>query len=152
MNALMNALQLRQGSNFNTLVLMSWSLLFVAFVFLFFLTPSVFQNWNYFDMLPRIASGGAGLLTLGLAVVAIPGIGAFSVPLMYRYYAISRRTKRWMILMPIPLTVSLMLSAYLATIYPATNMMYWMLSGLLLLGSEIMLLLPFIEGLVEGSS
>lgn len=152
MKALKRALQLRQGSNFNTWVLMAWSLLFVAFFFLFFLTPSVFHTWNYFERLPGIASGGSGLLAFGLGVIIFSGVVAFSMPLMYRYYAVSRRTKRWMIYMPIPIIASLGISAYLGTIYPETNYWYWMLACILLIIAEIVLLLPIIEGLVEGSS
>lgn len=152
MKALMKALQLRQGSNFNTWVLMAWSMLFVAFFFLFFLTPSVFQTWNYFERLPGIASGGSGLLTFGLGVIILSGVAAFSMPLMYRYYAVSRRTKRWMIYMPLPIILSLGTSAYLGTIYPETNYWYWMGACILLIIAEIVLLLPIIEGLVEGTS
>ena len=45
---LINALRISQGSNFNTVMIFSWCLFIVAFAFLYFLTPTVFPQWNFF--------------------------------------------------------------------------------------------------------
>src|SRR5512136_2082226 len=70
MKDLKRALQIRQGSNYNTLVLSSWSLFFVALVFLYFLTPRVFPSWNFFNF-PKVASSELGFFILALIVIVV---------------------------------------------------------------------------------
>lgn len=149
--ALKRSLSLRQGSNFNTLVLSAWALFFVAFFFLYFLTPSVFPAWNYFKLLPNYASSDIGLFLMGLSVVVLLGIGAFSIPFLYRYYSISHETKRLMIYSPVMIIVSMALASYLGTIFPETNDLYWYIAYLFLLVAEVTLFLPIFRAVLEGS-
>ena len=149
--ALKRSLSLRQGSNFNTIVLSAWALFFVAFFFLYFLTPLAFPAWNYFKLLPNYASSDMGLFLLGFAVIVLLGIGAFSIPLLYRYYSISHETKRLMIYSPVMIIISIVLSSYLGTIFPETNGLFWYIAYLFLLVAEVALFLPIFIALLEGS-
>jgi hypothetical protein len=149
--ALKSSLSQRQGSNFNTIVLSTWALFFVAFFFLFFLTPSVFPSWNYFRLLSNYASSEIGLFLLGFSVIMLLGVVAFSIPFLYRYYSISQKTKRLMIYSPVMIIISLELSAYLGTIFPDTNDTFWIIAYLLLLVAEVTLFLPIFRALLEGS-
>jgi len=150
--ALKRSLSLRQGSNFNTIVLSAWALFFVAFFFLYFLTPSAFPAWNYFKLLPNYASSDMGLFLLGFAVIVLLGIGAFSIPLLYRYYSISHETKRLNDLFASnDNNISIVLSSYLGTIFPETNGLFWYIAYLFLLVCGGRFVLPIFIALLEGS-
>jgi hypothetical protein len=149
--ALKRSLSLRQGSNFNTIVLSAWALFFVAFFFLYFLTPSIFPAWNYFNLLPNYASSEMGLSLLGFAVIVLLGIVAFSIPNLYRCYSISHETKRLMIYSPVMIIASMALSSYLGTIFPETNGIFWYVAYLFLLAAEVTLFLPIFRALLGGS-
>lgn len=149
MKDLKRVLQIRQGSNYNTLVLSSWSLFFVALVFLYFLTPRVFPSWNFFNF-PKIASSELGFFILALIVIIVTGVIAFSVPLSYRYYTFSKFLKNITIYgVPLVLLVSLVSSSYLATIFPLTSSIAWNLGFVTLAVAEILLLLPVFSGFAE---
>ena len=149
MKELKRALQVRQGSNYNTLVLSSWSLFFVALVFLYFLTPRVFPSWNFFNF-PKVASNELGFFILALIVIIVTSFIAFSVPLNYRYYTFSKSLKNLTIYgVPLILLVSLISSSYLATIFPLTSNFAWNLGFVALAAAEILLLLPMFNGFLE---
>jgi hypothetical protein len=146
MNDLKRALQTPQGSSFNTLLLSSWSLFFVALVFLYFLTPTIFPRLNYFQI-PVVASAEFGLIILGVAVIALTGLLAFGITQIYGYYAVSGSLKTVIIyLAPLLLIISISISIYLATVYPMTNKNSWNLGYLTLVASQILLLLPVFSG------
>jgi hypothetical protein len=145
-----NALRAPQGSNFNTLLLSSWSLFFVALAFLYFLTPSIFENWNYFSI-PIVASYEFGLMILGAAVIALTGLLAFGITRIYGYYSIPEGLKTTTIyLAPLLLVISISISIYLATTYPIENKNYWNLGYLTIIASQILLLLPVFSGFLGG--
>ena len=149
MKDLKRALQIRQGPNYNTLVLSSWSLFFVALVFLYFLTPRVFPSWNFFNF-PKVASSELGFFILALIVILVTSFIAFSVPLSYRYYTFSKFLKNLTIYgVPLILLVSLISSSYLATIFPLTSNFVWNLGFATLAAAEILLLLPIFSGFME---
>jgi hypothetical protein len=154
LDLLKKALQINQGSNFNTIMLSIWSLFFVSFSLLYFLTPTIFPRWNYFR-LALFASSWWGLILFGMAVAAIIGAFAsfmprFSLPWIYQYYVISRTIKivmaHWI---PILLLICISLSFYLATIYPDVNYSAWNIAYAALFGSLILLMLPIISGSME---
>ncbi len=150
MKTLKSMLQVPQGSNFNTLALSSWSLLFVAFAFLYFLIPNISKEWNYFEV-PKVASNDAGLFTFGLAVILLTGLLAFSIPRVYSYYAIPKTIKEGMsYLAPFLLIISIISSSYLATIYPNSNNNAWTLGYLTLFTSVGLLLLPIFSAHAGG--
>ncbi len=147
--ALLKSLHITQGSNFNTLMILSWSIFLVALIFLYFLTPEIFPSKNYF-LFPKMASESYGLAAFGVAVILIPGILiALIVPRVYSYYLISRWLKNLNLLTPIFLIVSIFCSANLATIYPLIDRFVWNLGYGALFISLVLLLLPIVIGFAE---
>lgn len=140
---LLTHLKLPQGSNFNTIMLASWLLFFVGTAYLFFQTPSIFQDANYFQKATWIASEWYGMIIFGWGIMALTCILAFAVPKIYGYYIIHIMIKKMMtVLAPILLIVSLLISIYLGTIYPKTNEMFWFCGYFSLLATLILLLSP----------
>jgi hypothetical protein len=143
------ALRIHQGSNFNTMMLFSWCLFVVAMAFLYFLTPEIFPNWNYFSF-PQVASDSFGLAYFGAALIILPGILiAVFVPKGYQYYQISRQLKQVTLSVPIILLASICCSIYLGTIYPATDKSLWYLGFAALATALIIMLAPIGKGYLE---
>lgn len=134
-----------QGSNFNAAAISAWMLLFVALAYFFFLTPRVFPDLNYF-LVADLASGRLGLFIFGLMVMLVTGlVGVASLRLMkfYGFYEVSGGMKTAIMLTVPVLMISISLSVYLGTLYPAgdaTGLKAAALATLLL--SQIILLLP----------
>lgn len=146
---LRKALHMHQGSNFNVVLLTSWSLFLVALVFLYFMTPEIFHDLNYFRF-PRLASENFGLAVLGAAIILLPGsLVALFVPRAYSYYLITRKLKKLSLFAPMLLIVSIFCSINLGTIYPNTDSFYWNLGYATLLLALIILLAPLIIGFAE---
>lgn len=146
---LINALRISQGSNFNTVMIFSWCLFIVAFAFLYFLTPKVFPQWNFFKF-TQVASDSFGLAIFGDFVIMFIGIFvSIRFPRAYSSYLIPYNLKELNLLTPFVLIGSIMSSVHLATIYPGTSPEYWIIGYVALLLSLILLLSPIIKGLVE---
>jgi CBS domain containing-hemolysin-like protein len=143
------ALRIHQGSNFNTVMLFSWCLFVVAIAFLYFLTPEIFPNWNYFSF-PKVASDSFGLAYFAAALIILPGIliGIF-IPKGYKYYQISRPLKQATLIAPLLLLVSISSSIYLGTIYPLTDKSFWYLGYASLILALIVMLSPIGKGYLE---
>lgn len=149
MEDLKQSLKIPQGSNYNTLVISSWSLFFVALAFLYFLTPRVFPAWNFFDF-PKVASSELGLLIFAIAIVLVTAVVSFIIPRGYGFYAFSRVLKNITIYgVPLLLLISIMSSSYLATIFPLTSDIAWNLGFVGLAAALIMLLAPIFSGFLE---
>ena len=139
------ALFTHQGSNFNAAAISAWMLLFVALAYFYFLTPRVFPDLNYF-LVADLASGPLGLFIFGLMVMLVTGlVGVASLGLMkfYGFYEMSRGMKAAIMLTVPVLMISISLSVYLGTLYPAgdaTGLKAAALATLLL--SQIILLSP----------
>ncbi len=145
---LLTYLELPQGSNFNTFMIASWMLFFVALAFLFFQTPGT-SPWYYFQVI-QIASSEFGLIVFGLAVMVITALAAFSIPRVYRYYIISRSIKSLMVYFALPLLmISIAVSIYLGTIYPQADDFFWSLGYVTLVASLILLIMPIVSSLKE---
>ncbi len=146
---LMKALHITQGSNFNALMILSWGLFLVALIFLYFLTPDIFPDRNYF-MFPQMASESYGLAVFGAALIFIPGLlVSLIVPRVYSYYLVSRWLKNLNLLTPIFLAISLFCSSNLATIYPKTDTIIWNLGYGTLFVALVLMLLPVVIGFAE---
>ncbi len=134
-----------QGSNFNTLAISSWSLLFVCLAFLFFLTPDIYGYG-----LLKIPTTAAGELSFGFFALLVMGISLpfyGSIPKIYSYYEVPVILKKSIFYcVPVLLFSSLLISTYLGTIYPARNDAFWNLSYLLMILGESALLLPIYVG------
>ena len=154
MRSLKNALQVRQGSNFNTVMLASWSLFFVALASLYFLTPTVFPKFNYFR-LAQVASdwlgfAGFGILIIIIILFAASAIPSFSLPWTYRFYVIPRSAKRILTpAIPMLLIISIASSLYLGTIYPRLDSFSWNVGYAALLLAQLLLILPVLVGFME---
>jgi len=143
------ALRIHQGSNFNVVMLFSWCLLVVAAAFLYFLTPEIFPNWNYFSF-PQVASDSFGLAYFGAALIVLPGILiAIFIPKGYEYYPISRHLKQATLFVPLFLLTSISCSIYLGTIYPVTDKSFWYLGYATLIAALIIMLSPMGKGYLE---
>lgn len=146
---LINALRISQGSNFNTVMIFSWCLFIVALVFLYFLTPTVFPQWNFFKF-TQVASDSFGLAVFGGVVIIFIGIFvSIRVPRAYSSYLIPYNLKELNLLTPLVLIGSIMSSVHLATIYPGKSSESWIISYAAILLSLILLLSPIIKGLAE---
>jgi hypothetical protein len=148
-NDLVRALHISQGSNFNTVMIFSWCLLLVAFVFLYFLTPTIFPEWNYFRF-SQVASYSFGPAIFGVVVVLILGsLVSVHIPRAYSSYLISNDLKKINLLIPLFLIGSIMCSIHLGTIYPGVSSMYWNAGYVAIFLSLILLLSPIILGFFE---
>jgi uncharacterized integral membrane protein len=150
-----------QGSNFSSLAMTAWMLLFVAIAFLYFLTPSVFAGFNYFQV-PSLASNPLGFLILGVIVsggiaLIVVGLnrlperyGAIKFADLYSFYQISKRTKTLIALTVLWLWLSICSSTYLGTIYPEQSDFMVEAAFVLLFGSLLVLISPIIKEAMEG--
>jgi len=138
---------LPQGSNFTIATASTWILFSVAVIFYFFLTPTIFENFNYFIILPNLASSQYGFLILGFisAVIGWVGLVGFKLPQAYSYYDITKNEK-WMVLVAwVLLVTSLFISTNFGTIYPQLPLWYQkIIDFAAILVSEGILLSPFI--------
>lgn len=117
-----------QGSNFWALSFAAWLMLFVAISYLYFLVPTI-MPLSYMQM-ADLASEPYGFIILGLTIAL--GFGLLMLLLdklpeslrylkpteLYSFYIISKNTKRIVVLTIITLSISIICSAYLGTIYP----------------------------------
>ena len=144
------ALQIPQGSNFNTVMIFSWNLFIVDVAFLYFLTPEIFPGWNYFR-LPPFASLGIGLAIFGAALILIiPGFFmSLNAPRVYGNYLISNWLKERILLTPILLIVSIFCSVNLGTIYPSIDSFFWIAGYASLFAAMLLMLMPMILGFAE---
>jgi hypothetical protein len=130
-----------QGSNFNTMALVSWILLAPCIAFLFFLTPRLFeQSLLGFG---EIASNymNLWLLTIIIIIILLP----ISILMMriYRFHNVNKVNKLMIFYIVPPLMfISLLLSSYLSTIYPIFDQIAWNFSYSLMIIGEILLFLP----------
>jgi hypothetical protein len=149
---LKRVLRMPQGSNFNTIMLSCWCLYFVALAFLYFLTPQIFTQWNYFR-LSAVASSYLGPIVLASGTVILTGVVAFSIPKIYRYYEIGKDRKEMMaIFTPLMLLISLLCAMHLGIIYPNSDFSFWILGYTALFLSQLLLMLPVFSGFLEGST
>jgi hypothetical protein len=155
LDSLKKALQIGQGSNFSTIMLSTWCFFFVSFSVLYFLTPTIFPELNYFR-LSQLASQWWGIMIFGMAISAIVGAFSFfmpeySFPWIYQYYEISRTRKNimatWIFIL---LLICVSLSLYLAVIYPDINYSIWNMAYAALFASLILLILPLMSANLEG--
>jgi hypothetical protein len=141
-----------QGSNFTALTFASWIMLFVAIAYLYLLVPT-YLPYSYMQV-ATLASNQMGFAIMGIAV----GLLAAAIILLldklpedrrelrlteiYSFYALSKTAKKLIALALLALSASIVLSAYLGTIYPAQSDAAKLASLLLLLLSAAILAMP----------
>ncbi len=141
-----------QGSNFNALAIASWIMLFVAIAYLYLLVPTFF-SFSYLDI-AELASNSMGFFIFGILVALLAAIvilfldklpedhREFRVTELYSFYAISKTTKKMIGLTVIALCISVILSAYVGTIYPDKSIAAQLISLILLIISAAILTMP----------
>ena len=149
-----------QGSNFTALTFASWIMLFVAIAYLYLLVPT-YLPYSYMQI-ASLASNQLGFAIMGIAM----GLLAAAIILfldklpedrrelrlteIYSFYNISKTAKKLIALTLIALAASIVLSAYLGTIYPAQSDAAKLGSLLLLLLSASILVLPIYKETLEA--
>ena len=149
-----------QGSNFTALAFASWIMLFVATSYLYLLVPT-YLPYSYMQV-ASLASNQMGFAILGIAA----GLLAAAIILfldklpedrrelrlteVYSFYTISRSAKKLIALTLIALSASIVLSAYLGTIYPDQSEAAKLSSLLLLLLSAGILVMPIFKESLEA--
>jgi len=141
-----------QGSNFTALALASWIMLFVAIAFLYILVPS-FLPVSYMEI-AELASNSMGFAIFGLSIALLVAIiilfvdklpediREFKLTELYSFYSISKAMKKMIGLTVVFLSFSVILSAYLGTIYPNRSAVVELISLLLLIISAAILIMP----------
>ena len=141
-----------QGSNFAALAFASWIMLFVAIAFLYFLVPTVYSV-SFMD-LSELASNPFGFAIFGITVGLLAAVviffldklpddrRVFRLTELYSFYAISKGTKKMIGLTLIALYCSVVLSAYVGTIYPDRSTDAQLISLALLIVSAGILVMP----------
>lgn len=149
-----------QGSNFTALAFASWIMLFVAIAYLYLLVPT-YLPYSYMQI-ASLASNQLGFAIMGIAM----GLLAAAIILfldklpedrrelrlteIYSFYNISKTAKKLIALALIALAASIVLSAYLGTIYPEEANAAKLGSLLLLLLSAGILVLPIYKETLEA--
>ena len=149
-----------QGSNFTALAFASWIMLFVAIAYLYLLVPT-YLPYSYMQI-ASLASNQLGFAIMGIAM----GLLAAAIILfldklpedrrelrlteIYSFYNISKTAKKLIALTLIALAASIVLSAYLGTIYPEEANAAKLGSLLLLLLSAGILVMPIYKETLEA--
>ena len=149
-----------KGSNFTALAFASWIMLFVAIAYLYLLVPT-YLPYSYMQI-ASLASNQLGFAIMGIAM----GLLAAAIILfldklpedrrelrlteIYSFYNISKTAKKLIALTLIALAASIVLSAYLGTIYPEEANAAKLGSLLLLLLSAGILVLPIYKETLEA--
>ena len=141
-----------QGSNFAALAFASWIMLFVAIAFLYLLVPTVL-SFSFMDV-AELASNPFGFAIFGITVGLLAAVVIFFLDKLpddrrelrltelYSFYVISKGTKKMIGLTLIALYGSVVLSAYVGTIYPDRSMDAQLISLALLIVSAGILVMP----------
>ncbi len=141
-----------QGSNFTALALAAWIMLTVAVAYLYLLVPTVLP-FSYMDI-AELASSTLGFAIFGILVACL--VGAIILFLdklpedhrdlrpmeLYSFYSISKTMKKMISMTVIALCISVLLSAYIGTIFPAHSQPAELLSLMLLVVSAGVLVMP----------
>jgi hypothetical protein len=138
-----------QGSNFNTMAIVSWNLLFLSIGFLFFFTPDIYGLGLM--RVPQLASNPLGFFGFGVVLSLITFVLYIRLPKIYSFYEISKSLKMLIFyVVPLMLLVSIILSVHLGTIYPVQNEFVWDISYLFMMLGEGALIFPILNGAGGG--
>jgi len=141
-----------QGINFTALALAAWVMLFVAAAYLYLLVPTILP-FSFMDI-AELASNTMGFAIFGLLVAGLAAaIILFLDKLpedhrdlklteLYSFYSISKAMKKIIGMTVIALCISVLLSAYIGTIYPVHSLPLELLSLMLLVVSAGILVMP----------
>ncbi len=149
-----------QGSNFTALALVAWMMLFVAIAYLYLLVPTSLP-YSYMQI-PAIASSHMGFFIFGAivaAVVAVVILGLDKLPNSYRnlkltelysFYTLSKNMKKIIGLTVPALSISVLFSAFIGTIYPERDLLAEVLALAFLVASMVVLVAPIYKDAWEA--
>ena len=149
-----------QGSNFCALAFAAWLMLFVAIAYLYFLVPIILP-FSYVQI-PDLASSPFGFFIFGLKIAIVAALVILALDKLpeshrelkltelYSFYIISKRAKKLIALTIPALSISIVCSAYIGTIYPAHSPIAESLALILLALSAGTLVAPIYKDAVEG--
>jgi hypothetical protein len=149
-----------QGSNFCALAFAAWLMLFVAIAYLYFLVPIILP-FSYMQI-PYLASSPLGFSIFGLKIAIVAALVILALDKLpeshrelkltelYSFYIISKRAKKVIALTIPALSISIVCSAYIGTIYPAHSPIAESLALILLALSAGTLVAPIYKDAVEG--
>jgi hypothetical protein len=149
-----------QGSNFCALAFAAWLMLFVAIAYLYFLVPIILP-FSYMQI-PDLASSPFGFSIFGLKIAIIAALVILALDKLpeshrelkltelYSFYTITKRAKKLIALTIPALSISIVCSAYLGTIYPEHSLIGESLALILLVLSAGTLVAPIYKDAVEG--
>ncbi len=149
-----------QGSNFSALAFAAWLMLFVAIAYLYFLVPIILP-FSYMQI-PDLASSPFGFSIFGLKIAIVATLVILALDKLpeshrelklteiYSFYTISKRAKKVIALTIPALTISIVCSAYIGTIYPEHSPIGESLALILLALSAGTLVAPIYKDAVEG--
>lgn len=141
-----------QGMNFIALALASWIMLFVAVAYLYLLVPTILP-FSYMSV-GELASNEWGFAIFGLIVAFLVAVIILFLDILpddhreikltelYSFYSISKSMKGMIGMTTVALCVSIWLSAYIGTIYPAKSLLVGLFSLMILLVSAAILVMP----------
>lgn len=144
-----------QGINFTALALAAWIMLFVALAYLYLLVPTILP-FSYMDI-SDLASSSGGFFIFGILVAClVAGViilldklpqdhRELKLTELYSFYSLSKSTKKMIGMTIITLCISVLLSAYIGTIYPSYSLPVELLSLILVLGSAGILVMPIFK-------
>ncbi len=149
-----------QGSNFCALAFAAWLMLFVAIAYLYFLVPIILP-FSYMQI-PDLASSPFGFSIFGSKIAIVAAIVILALDKLpeshrelkltelYSFYTLSKRAKKVIALTIPALTISIVCSAYIGTIYPEHSPIGESLALILLALSAGTLVAPIYKDAVEG--
>jgi hypothetical protein len=149
-----------QGSNFSALAFAAWLMLFVAIAYLYFLVPIILP-FSYMQI-PDLASSPLGFSIFGLKIAIVAALVILALDKLpeshrelkltelYSFYTISKKAKKVIALTIPALSISIVCSAYIGTIYPAHSPIVESLALILLALSMGTLVAPIYKDAVEG--
>lgn len=149
-----------QGSNFTALAFASWIMLFVAISFFYLLVPT-YLPFSYIQI-ADLASSQMGFAIFGISIGLLAALiilfldklpndrRELKLTEMYSFYSIPKSAKKIIALALISLAASVVLSAYLGTIYPDQSTSARLISLFLLLVSAFILVMPIYKEFLEA--
>jgi len=159
--ALYREMTMAQGSNFTSLALTAWMMLFVAIAYLYLLVPTSLP-YSYMQI-PVAASSFLGFFIFGAVVAVMAAMVILALDRLlpehyrglkltelYSFYTLSKNTKKFIGLTVPALVISVLFSAFIGTIYPGRDPLAEALALLFLAASLCVLVAPIYKDAWEG--
>jgi len=159
--ALYRGMTIAQGSNFTALALTAWMMLFVAVAYLYLLVPTSLP-YSYMQI-PVAASSFMGFFIFGAVIAAVAAMVILALDRLlpehyrglkptelYSFYTLSKNTKKFIGLTVPALSISVLFSAFIGTIYPGRNLLAESLALAFLAVSMGVLVAPIYKEAWEG--